>query len=187
MENFDPKKEKLPTKLDSDITFEMIAERFLYNHKVLTEIENKRKEITGPLYKAYKQKQDEANKAKEAYEKFEEACRALIDTFLEDKFQQEQATYLSAGTEEARRGAMMLWKPPTYSTPYGELRYRESLECVIEDTSKIPDTFKTIDEKRIKKALEAGLKVPGAKLVRKIVCSPVAHEYERVEHKNWGE
>lgn len=63
---------------------------------------------------------------------------------------------------EAHREAAAI-APKTVSTVSGSMRYRKTWRYEIEDMEKLPASYWMIDEKKVKKAVEAGISIEGVK------------------------
>lgn len=111
----------------------------------------------------------------EAVQTQEIIAKALADYDTKlaiEKAERERAAKLAEeqmAKQEAEAGTEYITPPlapvlePEYDAPKRSTRQQAVL--IIDDEAAIPRQFMNIDEKRVKKALEAGIAVPGARLV----------------------
>jgi hypothetical protein len=120
-------------------------------------IEEERKRIAGPQYQAWKATNDLFSRVDEKYALAESILRGKIAAFIDTERERENALLrqFAAGNTDAL--ALLSDAAPVAAG----VAERKGVDFEVVDPNAVPDDYWILDEKKIRKAVKAGVQIPG--------------------------
>ena len=159
-------------ELDTPGDYKEVAGDLVLIKSRLKEIEDLKKGITKPIREALDKVNEHFKQPIEIMKSVESAIKKGMSGYIvgvreaaQECLEEALANSDTAGIQEAQS-----YKEPTITG----IQVRNNQTVIIEDETKIPPEFLTVDKAKVKKAAKAGIEIPGVRLIETPSIAAVA-------------
>jgi hypothetical protein len=159
---------KLPSAIKDDKTYKAVIEYQILAKDKFKKSEEDRKFIVQPLNDQIKRINDRFKKITEPLSKIIDASKEMILSYrkeskqiLEEKQLQLEAEWKKNGKKKGEIMPTLGDLPNKLRTDYGDIVFKKDTIIRIKNEKKVPEKFWSVDEKKVKEAINNGEEVPG--------------------------
>jgi hypothetical protein len=167
----------LPDKIENEEQLYYVSSVILKVRKTYNKYDDKRESYIAGAKQTIKNVNADFKQALEPLSVIEKTAAELIKEYSQNKIKQLNAIQEQAREDSGDMSLVIPLKIEKVASEDGEVRFKKSITVKIDDPKKVPRKYMTPDEKRIKKAIEAGETITGVSVVEGM--SPSLHVNEK--------